>query len=108
MKAGDLLLFSACTWHKSPLTDPEKSVVVLQPSFAPLSSRISQHEKMFRWGDCHVKGKIGSYVNSSPDCFPQAFPRVEHGRKIAPSKVINCDWGDDENGTTGAICKNTE
>eukprot|EP00747_Dinoflagellata_sp_TGD_P171644 gnl/TRDRNA2_/TRDRNA2_206211_c0_seq1.p1 gnl/TRDRNA2_/TRDRNA2_206211_c0~~gnl/TRDRNA2_/TRDRNA2_206211_c0_seq1.p1 ORF type:complete len:172 (-),score=11.12 gnl/TRDRNA2_/TRDRNA2_206211_c0_seq1:527-1042(-) len=106
MRAGDVLLFSACTWHKSPPHDPDRTVMVLQPAFAPSSARITEHNKRYRWGDCFVNSSIGSLLTESPGCFPQAYPRVQHGQSIVGQRVVACDWGSLDASSGAGICQN--
>mmetsp|Transcript_103339 Transcript_103339/g.333338 ORF Transcript_103339/g.333338 Transcript_103339/m.333338 type:complete len:347 (-) Transcript_103339:77-1117(-) len=71
MRLGDVIVFSACAWHRSPGISGQDLHFVLQPAFAPASSRIFGRIPL----GCRHNLSIGEPLTGSPSCFPQAYPR---------------------------------
>mmetsp|Transcript_89189 Transcript_89189/g.277292 ORF Transcript_89189/g.277292 Transcript_89189/m.277292 type:complete len:140 (-) Transcript_89189:5-424(-) len=77
LRLGDVIMFSACAWHRSPGFGEQGLHFVLQPAFAPAASRVFGRIPL----GCRHGLSVGEPVTRSSSCFPQAYPKEARPRR---------------------------
>merc|ERR1712113_1160948 len=88
LRLGDVILLNPCAWHTAPAMEGDREMDLLQPTYAPGSSRYFEHKIQFdhRRDHCKTDLAVGDPLSLGSPCFPQAFP--EAARPVKGQSVV--------------------